>query len=241
MGTFFRDLRYTLRVLSREPGFALLATLALALGIGATTAMFTVVDSVLLRPLPYADPDRLVVTLHGPTANGPVSPADFFDYRRDARSFKGLAAAQAWGATLDGGERPESVPGLQVSADLFDVLGVGARLGRTFAAGEDEPGRNRVVVLSHRLWQRRFAADPAIVGKPILLDAQPFVVVGVMPEAFRFAPFWQTRAEMWVPLVLAPRRDDRGGRSLRLFARLNDSASVAEAQAEMSTIAARLE
>ena len=235
------DVRYALRVLSREPGFALLAVLALALGIGATTAMFTVVDSVLLRPLPYANPERLVVTLHGPTANAPVSPADYFDYRQSARSFEGLAAAQAWGATLGGGERPESVAGLQVSADLFNVLGVGARLGRTFTTGEDEPGRNGVVVLSHRLWQRRFGGDAQIVGKPILLDAQPFIVVGVMPEGFRFAPFWQTRAEMWVPLVLTPRRDDRGGRSLRLFARLKDGVSVAQAQTEMSAIASRLE
>ena len=240
MDAFARDVRYALRVLAREPGVALLAVLALALGIGATTAMFTVVDSVLLRPLPYANPERLVVTLHGPTASAPVSPADYFDYRA-ARSFEGLAAAQAWGATLGGGERPESVGGLQVSADLFDVLGVGATLGRTFTAGEDEPGRNRVVVLSHRLWLRRFAADAGIVGKPILLDAQPFIVVGVMPEEFRFAPFWQTRAEMWVPLVLAPRRDDRGGRSLRLFARLKDGVSVAQAQTEMTAIAARLE
>jgi putative ABC transport system permease protein len=241
MEILVRDLRYAVRVLSREPGFTVLALLALALGIGATTAMFTVVDSVLLRPLPYARPERLVVTLHGPAATAPVSPADFLDYRRAARAFDGLSAAQAWGATLGGGERPERIAGLQVTADLFGVLGVRPQLGRTFVAGEDEPGRNHVVVIGHGLWQRRFGADPSLVGRTILLDAEPYLVVGVMPERFRFAPFWQTRAEMWVPLVLSARQDDRGGRSLRLFARLKDGISVAEAQAEMTTIASRLE
>jgi predicted permease len=241
METLVRDARYAARALSREPGFTALAILALALGIGATTAMFTVVDSVLLRPLPYGRPDRLVVALHGPAATAPVSPADFLDYRRAARSFTGLAAAQAWGATLGGGERPERLAGLQVSADLFDVLGVAPQLGRSFATGEDERGRNRVAVLSHRLWRRQFSSDPAIVGRSIPLDGEPYTVIGVMPEWFRFAPFWQTRAELWVPLTLAPRRDDRGGRSLRLFARLKDGVGVAQAQAEMSTIAARLE
>ena len=241
MDTLARDLRYAIRVLGREPGFTLLAVLALALGLGATTAMFTVVDSVLLHPLPYARPDRLVVALHGPAATAPVSPADFFDYRGTARSFSGLAAAQAWGATLGGGDRPERLAGLQVSTDLFDVLGVTPQLGRSFVPDEEQSGRHRVVVLSHRLWQRQFGGDRSIVGRPILLDATPFVVIGVMPERFQFAPFWQTRAELWVPLALASRRDDRGGRSLRLFGRLKDEVSVARAQAEMTAIAARLE
>ena len=182
METLVRDLRYGLRVLGREPGFTLLAILALALGIGATTAMFTVVDSVLLRPLPYARPERLVVALHGPDATAPVSPADFFDYRSAAHSFDGLAAAQAWGATLGSGGRPERIAGLQVSADLFDVLGVTPLLGRTFVAGEDQAGRNRVVVVSYGLWQRQFGADPSIVGRTMLLDAEPYQIVGVMPE-----------------------------------------------------------
>jgi predicted permease len=241
METLVRDLRYALRVLGREPGFTLLAVLALALGIGATTAMFTVVDSVLLRPLPYARPERLVVALHGPEATAPVSPADYFDYRSAAHSFDGLAAAQAWGATLGSGGRPERIAGLQVSADLFDLLGVAPVLGRTFVAGEDQDGRHRVVVVSYGLWQRQFGADPSIVGRTMILDGQPYQVVGVMPERFRFAPFWQTRAEMWTPLVLTARQHDRGGRSLRLFGRLRDGVSVTQAQAELATIAARLE
>jgi putative ABC transport system permease protein len=240
MDTLIRDLRYAVRTLLREPGFTLLAILALALGIGATTAIFTVVDSVLLRPLPYKDPDRLVVTLLGPTASGPISPADYLDYKRDAQSFARLGAAQAWGATLSEGDRPERLRGLQVSTDLFEVLGVPALVGRTFAVGDDDPGGNQVIVLSHALWQRRFGADRAIVGRSISIEGRPYTVVGVMPPDFRFAPFWATRTELWAPLSLARRLDDRGGRSLRLFARLKDGVTVSQAQAEMTAISARL-
>jgi predicted permease len=240
MDSVIRDVRYAVRVLLRDPGFTLLAVLALALGISAATAVFTVVDSVLLRPLPYRAPEQLVVALHGPDASAPVSPADYLDYRRDARSFEQLGAAQAWGATLTGGERPERIAGLRVSDNLFDLLGVPAALGRTFAPGEDQPGRDRVVVLGYGLWQRRFGGDPAIVGRSLQLDGEPYEVVGVMPASFRFAPFWQTRAEMWTPLTLAGRLHDRGGRSLRLFGRLAAGVNHAEAQAEMSAIAGRL-
>ena len=241
MDTLLRDLRYSLRILIKEPGFTLLGILTLGLGIGATTAIFTVVDSVLLRPLPYKDSDRLVVAMHGPEASSPVSPADYLDYREQAQSFEGLAAAQAWGGTLGGGDRPERVSGLQVSANLLEVLGVPALHGRTFVEGEDQPGRDRVAVLSYGLWQRRFGADPAIVGRDISVDGQSSSVVGVMPATFRFAPFWQTRSELWVPLTLTAKRTDRNGRSLRLFGRLRDGVSVARAHQEMSAIAARLE
>ena len=241
MDTLLRDLRYSLRILIKEPAFTLLGILTLGLGIGATTAIFTVVDSVLLRPLPYKDSDRLVVAMHGPEASSPVSPADYLDYREQARSFEGLAAAQAWGGTLGGGDRPERVSGLQVSANLLEVLGVPALHGRTFVEGEDQPGRDRVAVLSYGLWQRRFGADPAIVGRDISVDGQSYRVVGVMPATFRFAPFWQTRSELWVPLTLTAKRTDRTGRSLRLFGRLRDGVSVARAHQEMTAIAARLE
>ena len=203
MVTLVRDLRYGIRVLRHEPGFSVLAILALALGIGATTAIFTVVDSVLLRPLPYKEPARLVVALHGAEATGPVSPADYLDFQREARSFQKLGAARAWSGTLGSGERPEIVPGLRVTAELFDVLGVPALIGRTFVAGDDSPGQEQILVLSYGLWQRRFGGDRSIVGREISIDSRPYVVVGVMPPGFRFAPFWQTRAEMWAPLSLA--------------------------------------
>jgi putative ABC transport system permease protein len=241
MVTFVRDLRYGIRVLVHEPGFSVLAILALALGIGATTAIFTVVDSVLLRPLPYKDPARLVVALHGPEATGPVSPADYLDFQREARSFQRLGAARAWSGTLGSGERPEIVPGLRVTAELFELLGVPALVGRTFVEGDDRPGHDQILVLSYGLWQRRFGGDRSIVGREIAIDNRPYVVVGVMPPSFRFAPFWQTRAEMWTPLALASQLTDRSGRSLRLFARLKDDVTVAQAQSELSAIAARLE
>jgi predicted permease len=239
--TLLRDFRYSLRLLLKEPGFTVLAILTLALGIGATTAVFTVVDSVLLRPLPYKDPDRLVVALHGPEASAPVSPADYLDYRKASRAFSGLAAAQAWGATLGGGDRPERLDGLKVSADLLDVLGVAPLLGRGFREGEDRPGKDQVVVLGYSLWQRRFGGDRSIVGRTIPLDGHPYTVVGVMPPGFRFAPFWQTRAALWVPLSLADRLDDRGGRSLRVFGRLADGVTLRQAQEDVTAIAGRLE
>jgi putative ABC transport system permease protein len=228
-----QDLRYAARTLARARGFTLTATVALALGVGATTALFSVVWSVLLQPLPYRAPDRLVTILHGDEVNGPLSPADFLDFRRWSRSFSGMAAAQAWGTNLSGDGRAERVPAMQVGATMFDVLGVGAVRGRTFATGEDSPAGAHVAVIGHGLWMRRFGADPAIVGKRIRLNGELYTIVGVMPPGFRFAPFWQTAAELWVPLVLEDRRADRGGRSLRLFARLADGVTVDEARAEM--------
>jgi hypothetical protein len=132
-----QEFRFTLRSLRHAPGFALAGVLTFAIGIGATTAIFTVLHAVLLRPLAYADPDRLVVLLH--EGQFPVSPADYLDYRREVRSYDGVSAAQAWSATLSAGEGAERLPGLQVTADLFRTLGVPAALGRTFVAGEDQP------------------------------------------------------------------------------------------------------
>jgi putative ABC transport system permease protein len=232
------DIRLAVRSLRRAPGFALAAILTFAIGIGATTAIFSVLETALLRPLPYSRPDRLVVLLHD--GQFPVSPADYADYKRDSRAYSTLSAAQAWSTTLTTAGPAERVAGLQVSADLFRTLGVRAALGRTFVAGEDAPGRDRVVVLSHALWRDRFGSDPEIVGRTVSLDSEPFTVVGVMASGFRFAPFWVTDALMWRPLVLAPRANDRAGRSLRLFARLRDDVTREQAQAEAGAIAARL-
>jgi putative ABC transport system permease protein len=233
-----QEFRFALRSLRHAPGFALAAVLTFAIGIGATTAIFTVLHAVLLRPLPYADPDRLVVLLHD--GQFPVSPADYLDYRRELGSYDGISAAQAWSATLASGEGAERLPGLQVTADLFRTLGVPAALGRTFVAGEDQPGRERVVVLSDALWKRRFGGDRGIVGRIVRLDGEPFTVVGVMPASFRFAPFWATNATLWRPLSLAARSSDRAGRSLRVFARLRDGVALEQATAEASAVAARL-
>ncbi|MEO8481123.1 MAG: ABC transporter permease [Acidobacteriota bacterium] len=240
MDAILQDIRYALRLLRRDPRFSLLAILALALGTGATTAVFTVVNSVLLRPLPYQDPDRLVTALYGTAGSGPVSPADFLDYRREARSFDGMGVAQVWNPTLSGGDRPERLDGLSVSGDLFPMLGVSPTIGRGFLATEDQPGQNQVVLLSDGLWRRRFGADPDVVGQRIDLNGAPYTIVGVMPAGFRFAPFWATKAELWAPIAIASRATDRGGQSLRLFARLKDGVTVAQAQAEMSGLCDRL-
>jgi putative ABC transport system permease protein len=240
MGTWLHDLRFGLRLLRKEPRFAALAILALALGIGATTAVFTVVDSILLRPLPYKDADRLVVALQGSTGSGPVSPADFFDYRREARSFERLSVAQAWGATIGGGERPVRLDGLTVSGDLFGLLGVAPALGRTLGDADDQPGHEHVVVISDNVWRTRFGGDRDVVGRSVPINGTPYTIVGVMPPGFRFAPFWATRAELWTPISLANRAHDRDAQTLRIFGRLKDDVTVAQAQAEMSAICARL-
>jgi putative ABC transport system permease protein len=227
-----------MRVLVKSPGFAFATVAVLALGIGVNTAIFSVVHSVLLKPLPYCAPERLVVALH--EGRYPVSPADFLDYKGQVRAFEQLAAAQAWGGSLVGADKAEEIPGLQVSANMFITLGVPPLLGRTFAAGEDQPGAAPVLVIGYGLWQRHFGGDPGIVGQTIRVTDRPYTVVGVMPPQFQFAPFWQTEAQMWTPLVLGDRITDRAGSSLRLFARLRAGVSVAQAQAQMDTVARRL-
>jgi putative ABC transport system permease protein len=272
MGNLWRDVRYAARILRKNGAFTAAAVIVLALGIGANTAIFSVVYAVLLKPLPYRDPDRLVVALH--EGQFPVSPADFIDYRAQTQAFETLGAAQAWGGIIADADRSERVPGLQVTPDVMMMLGVQPVLGRLFTSHEENPTEapsarvvrdgvgagapnavrhdgvgtgaaasdSRVLLLSHKLWQRRFGGDPRVVGQTVHVGDQAFTVVGVMPPQFQFAPFWQTQAEMWTPLVLADRDrlHDRTGRSLRLFGRLKPGVSLAQAQAQMDTVAARL-
>jgi putative ABC transport system permease protein len=238
--SLIQDCRFVGRTLVGRRGYTLGATLALALGIGAATTLFSVAWATLLRPLPYRDPARLVTVLHGPGGDAPVSPADYRDFARSVSAFDGLGAAQAWGANLDDGDAAERVRAMEVSANLFDVLGVPAAAGRTFAAGEDTSGHDHVVVLSDGLWNRRFARRSSILGSAIRLNGETYTVIGVMPPSFRFAPFWQTHPELWVPLTLDRRAADRGGRSLRLFARLRDGVSLSEARAEVAVVTGRL-
>ncbi|MFP5260563.1 MAG: ABC transporter permease [Blastocatellia bacterium] len=239
MDTVFHDLRYALRTLLKSRAFTAVALLALALGIGANTAIFTVVNAVLLRPLPYREPDRIMTVLY--ERRIPVAPADFLDWKEQNQVFENIAAAQYWQPSLTGNDRPEQLWALHLTADMFTLLGVKPALGRAFLPGEDQPGDHHVVVLSHRLWQRRFGGDAAIVGQTVTLDGESYTVIGVMPEGFRFAPFWATRAELWAPLNLAPRAADRRGSSLRVFARLKPGVTRERAQAEMSAINQRIE
>ncbi len=237
--TFVQDVRYGMRMLAKNPGFTLAAIVALALGIGANTAIFSVVNAVLLRPLPYSDPERLTVLLH--EGSNPVAPANYLDWRKLSQSFQEMGAAEFWTPNLTGSDRPEHTWALRLTTSMFPVLGVQPMLGRTFTPDEEITGHDRVVVLSYRIWQRRFAGDGSIVGKNIDLDGEPFTVIGVMPASFRFSPFWATKAEIWVPLALDQKTTSRGGNSLRVFGRLKDGVSLEQARAEIATITAQLD
>lgn len=233
------DLRYAFRMIIKHRMFTCVAVLTVGLGIGANTAIFSVINAVVLRPLPYHDPEQLVTILHD--GSKPVAPANYLDLAEQSRSFAAIAAAQWWEPNLAGIDQPEHLRGLQLTGGMFQLLGVSPALGRTFNRDEDQPGRERVVVLSHPLWQRRFAGDPGVVGRQVILDGQSYTVIGVMPPDFRFAPFWATNAELWSPLNLASRANDRGGQSLRVFARLKPGVNRALAQADVTTIFRRLE
>jgi putative ABC transport system permease protein len=236
---FTQDLRYGVRSLLRTPGFAAVAVVTLALGIGANTAIFSVVNSVLLRPLAYKNPDRLVTILHD--GSNPVAPANYLDWRDQSRSFDAMAAAEAWGPNLTGGQSPEHLRGLRVTQNLLPMLGVEPMLGRLFVVGEDETGREHEVVLAYSLWQRLFEGSPDALGKSMHLNGEDYTVIGVMPPQFKFAPFWATHAELWAPLDTSVKRQSRGGNSLRVFARLKPSSTLDQARAEIATTTARLE
>lgn len=237
--TLFQDLRYGLRSMRRNLGFTTTAVIALALGIGANAAIFSVVNAVLLRPLPYKDSSRLVVILHD--GDNPVAAANFVDWRDQSQSFAAMGAADYWTPDLTGVDRPEKLWALKLTSNMFPILGVQPLLGRVFLPEEDQPGKEHEVVLSFRLWQRRFAGDPHVLGQKIRLNGEDYAIIGIMPKDFRFAPFWAVKAELWVPDALGERIHDRGGNSLRVFARLKPDRTLEQSRAEMATITARLE
>ncbi|HEX5725049.1 MAG TPA: ABC transporter permease [Longimicrobiaceae bacterium] len=249
MDTLLQDLRYALRTLRRSPGFAAVAVLTLALGIGANTAIFSVLQAVLLRPLPFADADRLMVFWNQYAGGGPqkgaISPSEFADYRRSLRAFESTAAVTDWNANLTGRGEPERVQGFIVSPNLFDVLGVRPALGRAFAPGEGVEGNREVAVLSHALWQRSFGADPAVVGTTVRLNGNTYTVVGVMPPEVRFpdAPglLFPERADLWVPRAWESFADERGNQYLRVVGRLREGGTAEGAAAELRALAARFQ
>jgi predicted permease len=232
------DLRYALRALLKSPSFTVVAVLTLALGIGANTALFSVVDAALLRPLPYPQAERLTrvfATSRG--ADWTASPADFLDWQRLNHSFEGLAATNAVSMALSGEGPAEQVPGLSVTGDFFRILGVGPALGRSFTAEEETPGRDHAVILSDALWRTRFGADPAVVGRAIRLDGQLWQVVGVMPRGFAYGDGGQ----LWTPLAFEPQLAAmRGGHYLDVLGRLRPGVTTAAATAEMAALAARI-
>lgn len=239
METLFQNLRYTIRALRKSPGFTAVAVITLALGIGANTAIFSVVNAVLLRPLPYKDDSRLVVILN--KGRNPVAPANFIDWRSQSQSFSQMGAAEYWTPNLTGTDNPEKLWALHVSPEIFRMLGVQPLLGRMLLPEEQEAGKEHEVVLSYSLWQSHFAGNPEIIGRSVALSGETYSVVGVMPRDFKFAPFWATKAELWAPLALGSRLTDRSGGSLRVFARLKPGVNLEQAQAEMGGITGRLE
>ncbi len=241
--TFFQDLRYGLRSLRKKPGFTLTAVIALALGIGANSAIFSVINGVLLRSLAYHDADRIVMVWEknfqrGRSQNS-VSPANFLDWKKQSVSFEQFAASWDTRVNLTSGGEPEEIQVQRVSVDFFSVLGVLPRIGRSFAREEDAPGANPAVVLSDELWQSRFAGNPAIVGQTITASGRTLTVVGVMPPGFHFL---NTEVKAWIPLALDPANDWRKqGRYLRSVARLKTGVTIQQAQAELDGIAKQLE
>jgi putative ABC transport system permease protein len=247
MGTIWQDLRYGLRTLWKSPGFTYVAVLALALGIGANTAIFSVVNTVLLRPLPYKTPDRLVwlweTSPRNDIAKESASYPNFNDWRQQNQNFEAVAGFANTTPSLTGNDEPERLPGAAVLGDFFTVLGVEPALGRKFLAEENEEGKHRVTILSHGLWQRRFGGDARIVGQQIAVNGNQYTVVGVMPPNFQHPnPEARRPIELWLPLAVTDvMRNGRRSDFLSVIARLKPGVSVEQARAEMTTIAARLE
>ncbi len=238
MSSILQDVRYALRAMLAARGFTAVVLLTLMLGIGANAAIFSVVNGVLLRPLPYADPDRLVSILHN-DAYSSVSEPEFADYKRDSRTFAGLAAWAFGSGNLTGdGEEPEVAQAARVSDGFFRILGVSPRLGRAFLPEEDTPNGAPVVILSHGLWQRRFGGDPAIIGKDVAINGRPRTVVGVMPPRFEYP---SKDVALWVPLRLNfDSLWTRNNHYLRMIGRLAPDATLERATTELTALAARM-
>lgn len=239
-----RDLSHGVRQLRRNPGFTAVAVITLALGIGATTAIFSIVNSVLLQPLPYRNPSRLVMVYHVPPAKSfpgmtrfAVSPANYLDWRRQNRVFDPIAIYGFRGMTLNGREKPEAVRTAKVSAGFFSVLGIAPEVGRTFAPEEEQPAHANEVILGSAFWHAHFGSNRNIVGQHLRFDQHVYTIIGIMPPNFQF-PNW---AQIWVPLGwTAKDRAIRDNHNYMVVARLKSGTGIAQAQAEMNTISSRL-
>jgi putative ABC transport system permease protein len=245
MHNWLADFRYGFRALRRSPGFTLGAILVLALGIGANTAIFSIVNAALLRPLPFEDPSRLMQIWHVPPAkNFPglnlfsVSPANYLDWQQQSSSFESMAAYGSRTFTFGGKERPEAIQGAAVAPGFFSVLRARPMLGRTFTSEENLPGGSHAILLSYKFWRDHFASDRAIVGRDITINSRPYSVAGVMPESFRF-PSW---AQVWVPLGWSnDQRVVRGNHNYMVVGRLKPGVDIQQAKSELSAISVRLE
>ena len=247
METFLQDLRYGARMLRKSPMVTLVAVVSLALGIGANTVIFSVVNAILLKSLPFHDPERIVLVWGDLPAEdnnrSQVSATDVDDWRRQNAVFEEVTTYSNWSATLLGEGEPERIHGIQVGDGYFSVMKGTPLLGRTFLPEEQEDGKDFVVVLGYGLWQRRFGGDPAVVGQKVTLSGRPYTVVGVMPADFQALPtsLVEPRGEFYRPVAEAHDENERGSRHLRAIARLKDGVTVEQAQAEMNVIARRIE
>jgi putative ABC transport system permease protein len=233
------DMRYGTRQLLKAPGFTMVAILTLAAGIGATSAIFSVVNGVMLRPLPYPEPERVVRVIEVLPQYGrfAVAPANFLDWRDRNHVFERIAAYTTGNDTFIGSEGPERIPRALISWDMFELLGVTPMLGRGFRQEEDVPKQNNVIVISQGMWQRRFGSDPNILGRAINISGAPVTIVGVMPAGFYFAG---RAIEFWRPIALDPANATRGGHFLAVVARLKPGVSQQQADSEMRAIATQL-
>jgi len=233
------DLRYGVRQLRQCPGFTAVAVLTLALAIGANAAIFSFVDATLLKRLPFPKPEQIVMVWEKSPDGGSdlVSTTDFLDWKQQSTVFSAIEAEKDGSMTLTGGDRPVQLQGARESASFFDVWGIQPVLGRTFALDEDQPGKNLVVVLSHRLWESRFGADPNIIGRTLDLSGKPYTVIGVMPPGV----FDRIRDLFWVPLAFEAREMTRVNRWVICFARLKPGVTLEQARDQMKLIAARIE
>src|SRR5262249_50353601 len=239
----FQDIRFGVRRLWKNPGFTLIAVVTLALGIGANAAIFSVVNAVLLRSLPFKEPERLLTVsernLKKPDAEkSVVNGANFNDWRQQSQSFASLAAYMNWNYNLTGNGEPQRLRAVLVSGEFFRTLGVEAALGRAIAPDDDQEGSDNVVVLSHAFWQSHFGARNEVIGQEILLNNNRHTVVGVMPVGFEFP---DARTEIWRPMAISPEQmQNRQGKWLRVIGRLQSGVTATQADAEMQMIAGRL-
>ena len=241
MDTLRQDLFYTVRGLARSPGFAAVVFFTLALGIGANTAIFSVVKGVLLDPLPYRDPERLVQLYEKRPRQGRVrnvvSAPDFIDWKKQNTVFDEMSAVTGAAFTLPAQDGAQLIYGLRVTKEFFSVFGIQPVMGRNFLPEEESPGKDRVVLLAQGLWQRQFGADPSIVGRKITLNGEPFLVIGVLPQ---MPDMFAGKTEIWQPLVLNPQAG-RGQHFLNVYARMKPGVSLARTRADMDVVAGRLE
>jgi putative ABC transport system permease protein len=238
---FGQDLRYGARLLRRSPAFSIVAILTLALGIGANTAIFSVVNAVLLRPLPFSEPDRLVRIWESQPGKGwnrnVVDPFNFLTWRERARSFEQMAAIDSWTSNITGGGEPLAVHGMRVSPEFFSILRVSPLIGRGFNREEEIPGRDNSVIFSYGFWQSHYGGDRNILGRKIAMNGEPATVVGILRPDFHF-PGW--KADLYVPLALDRAEARKGGRWLSTIARLKPGVSLAQAQQDMAAVARQL-